>query len=151
MSYSRSLPSHLQKESERLRGSNPNSNALPSSQSPILVARVNEKRLELENLKQLKDLSAALAGQMATLEQKLATLADGTEAVASVLSNWHNVLRAISMASMKIPRPKDTEDNEVESMQKESEAPLPQTLVRIPTEHAPILQQHTEANGTSDE
>jgi len=38
---------------------------------------------------------------MESLEQKLATLNDGTEAVAMVLSNWHNVLRAISMASCK--------------------------------------------------
>jgi hypothetical protein len=58
---------------------------------------------------------------MSVLEEKLATLADGTEgmcctylytvqkwslmmtmtAVAFVLSNWHNVLRAISMASSK--------------------------------------------------
>lgn len=50
-----------------------------SGQSPILVARINEKRAELENLKQLRDLSAGLAGQMQTLEEKLATLADGTE------------------------------------------------------------------------
>lgn len=38
---------------------------------------------------------------MEQLEQKLGTLSDGTEAVAAVLSNWHNVLRAISMASCK--------------------------------------------------
>lgn len=57
-------------------GSQPN-----SGQSPILVARINEKRAELENLKQLRDLSAGLAGQMQTLEEKLATLADGTEGV----------------------------------------------------------------------
>ncbi len=53
---------------------------------------------------------------------------------------------------VKIPQPKDSEGNEVEPTQKEdSEVPLPQTLVRIPTEHAPMLQQHTEANGTTDE
>lgn len=38
---------------------------------------------------------------MEQLEEKLGTLSDGTEAVAAVLSNWHNVLRAISMASCK--------------------------------------------------
>ena len=45
----------------------------------MLVARINEKRAELENLKQLRDLSAGLAEQMQTLEEKLGTLADGTE------------------------------------------------------------------------
>ena len=40
---------------------------------------MNEKKIELENLKQLRDLSAGLAGQMSMLEEKLATLANGTE------------------------------------------------------------------------
>jgi DASH complex subunit DAD2 len=89
----------------------------PAGQSPQLVARINEKKVELENLKELRDLSAQLAGQMEMLEEKLGTLANGTEgncefnllivqsltkaAVAAILSNWHNVLRAIRMASSK--------------------------------------------------
>jgi len=73
--------------------------AASTGQSPALVARVNEKKAELENLKELRDLSAAVASQMEALEQKLATLSDGTEAIALVLANWHNVLRAINMAS----------------------------------------------------
>ncbi|KAJ9631882.1 DASH complex subunit dad2 [Taxawa tesnikishii (nom. ined.)] len=75
---------------------------------------------------------------MEQLEEKLATLADGTEAVAAVLSNWHNVLRAIHMASAKIPRPKD-EDGEAET-------PLPQTLVRIPIQQAEEAQNAQESN-----
>ncbi len=90
-----------------------------SSAGQSLQARVNEKRAELEELKQLRDLSAAVASQMEALEQKLATLSDGTEgddalrlatrpfrgaadgptAIATVVANWHNVLRAINMAS----------------------------------------------------
>ena len=50
-----------------------------SGQSPLLMARINEKKAELENLKQLRDLSGGLAAQMEALEQKLATLSDGTE------------------------------------------------------------------------
>jgi len=50
-----------------------------STQSPMLVARINEKRAELEGLKQLRDLSAGLASQMQTLQEKLSTLSDGTE------------------------------------------------------------------------
>lgn len=74
------------------------------------------------------------------LEKKLATLSDGTEAIATVLGNWHNVIRAISMASMKIPKPKDSDDDE-----SGDEVPLPQTLVRIPTEQAPLLQDQAES------
>lgn len=88
----------------------------------MLVARINEKKAELENLKQLRDLSGGLAAQMQALEEKLSTLSEGTEgrtplsrwclpksdngyatAVAAVLSNWHNVLRAINMASSRHP------------------------------------------------
>ncbi|RAL61336.1 hypothetical protein DID88_009472 [Monilinia fructigena] len=139
MSYSsRPLGSHLRQPS---MGGSLGSSA---GQSPILQARINEKRAELENLKQLRDLSAGLAGQMQMLEEKLSTLSDGTEAVATVLGNWHNVLQAISMASMKIPKPKEPNDIEEESERKTgSEVPLPQTLVRIPTEHAPMLQPTT--------
>ncbi|KAF4540264.1 DNA replication complex GINS [Lasiodiplodia theobromae] len=114
--------------------------------SPVLLARINEKKQELANLKELQALSAGLADQMEVLEKKLSTLSDGTEAVAAVLSNWHNVLRAINMASMKIPNPKDAADQETTEEDKE-EVPLPQTLVRIPTQHAaPLLQQASSAN-----
>lgn len=112
MSYrTTNLPSHLRNPS--LSGS-----ASSTSQSSALQQRINEKRAELENLKQLRDLSAGLAGQMEQLEERLATLSDGTEglvfncmlftsttltifrvAVAAVLSNWHTVLRSIHMAS----------------------------------------------------
>lgn len=55
--------------------------APPQGQSPALLARVNEKKAELENLKELRDLSAAVAAQMEALEQKLSTLSSGTEGV----------------------------------------------------------------------
>lgn len=111
-----------------LRHPSMSNSQLPVGQSPILIARINEKRAELENLKQLRDMSAELAAQMQTLEEKLSMLSDGTEgptksfsylarlqvitkgdctAVATVLSNWHNVLRAINMASSELFDPID--------------------------------------------
>lgn len=56
-------------------GTNPTS----SQQNPALQARISAKKAELENLRQLRELSGALAGQMTQLEEKLATLRDGTE------------------------------------------------------------------------
>jgi DASH complex subunit DAD2 len=53
--------------------------SLPTSQSPVLVARIAEKKAELANLKELQALSAGLADQMQTLADKLTTLSDGTE------------------------------------------------------------------------
>lgn len=102
-----------------------------------LQARVNEKRLELESLKQLRDLSAGLAGQMQQLEEKLITLSDGTEAVAAVMGNWNTVLRAVYMASQAIPKPKA--EGDIAGDKKEDA--LPQTLVRIPIQQAQAVQR----------
>ncbi|KAF2273206.1 uncharacterized protein EI97DRAFT_452507 [Westerdykella ornata] len=137
MSYTgRPLPSHIRNPSTSLGASQ------PATQSPVLVARIAEKKAELANLKELEALSAGLADQMQTLADKLSTLSDGTETVAAVLSNWHNVLRAINMASTKLPKPKDEEGGERRTA---SELPLPKTLVRIPTQHAPALLSQTKA------
>jgi DASH complex subunit DAD2 len=50
-----------------------------AGQSPMLMARIAEKKVELENLKQLRDLSGGLAAQMQALEERLSTLSNGTE------------------------------------------------------------------------
>ena len=55
--------------------------------SPVLLARIQEKKLELENLRQLRDMSAELARQMDTLESKLSTLSNGTEGIPFRLLN----------------------------------------------------------------
>jgi hypothetical protein len=71
-------------------------------------------------------------------------------AVAAVLSNWHNILRAINMASserteyrvqteltahvVKIPPSVERDDTAEGAKKPSSDAPLPQTLVRIPTQ-----------------
>jgi DASH complex subunit DAD2 len=44
-----------------------------------LLARIEEKKAELAHLKELQELSGAVATQMENLEQKLSTLSDGTE------------------------------------------------------------------------
>ncbi|KKZ66773.1 hypothetical protein EMCG_07546 [[Emmonsia] crescens] len=110
---------------------------LSSQQSSPLAARIASKRLELENLRQLRDVSGALASQMEALEEKLTTLKDGTEAVACVMANWGNVLSAISMASSKVAaaseRDPDTQGKETEK-DGQRPPPLPSTLVRIPAE-----------------
>jgi DASH complex subunit DAD2 len=92
------IPSHIRPSSGLANPSSSNA----STQSSILQARIAEKKAELENLKQLRDLSAGLADQMQQLEAKLSTLSNGTEAVAEVLGNWSHVLRAIHMASGKM-------------------------------------------------
>ena len=55
---------------------------------------------------------------------------------------------------MKIPTPKGIEgegEEEGQGKKAESEPALPQTLVRIPTEHAPMLQQQGSGGGGSEE
>ncbi|OQE38083.1 hypothetical protein PENCOP_c009G03031 [Penicillium coprophilum] len=102
-----------------------------SQQSSALSARIAAKKAELENLRQLRDLSGTLAIQMQALDNKISTLKDGTEAVACVLSNWDNVLRAITLASSKaggLYEPQSDSKNVANPRN------LPSTLVRIPAE-----------------
>ncbi|KAJ4406020.1 DASH complex subunit dad2 [Didymella pomorum] len=133
--FSRPMPSHLRGQSIGA-----------SQQSTFLQQKIADKKTELANLKDLQALSGGLADQMQMLADKLQTLSDGTEAVAAVLSNWHNVLRAINMASTMLPKAK--EEDELETKQ-ESEPPLPQTLVRIPTQHAPAVIEQANAGAAA--
>lgn len=144
-----------------------------NTQSSALQARITEKKLELESLKQLRDLSAGLAGQMQQLEEKLSTLSDGTEAVAAVMANWNTVLRAVYMASgeymgtsrpdnccvdhggteviddadfvrvANLPKPKGG-DAVQDGEAAEEEIQLPQTLVRIPIQQAEAAQREQQ-------
>ena len=59
-----------------------------SGQSPVLLARISEKKQELENLKQLRDLSGGLTAQMQALEEKLSTLSNGTEGTYPIDVIW---------------------------------------------------------------
>ncbi|PLB34568.1 DASH complex subunit DAD2 [Aspergillus candidus] len=107
---------------------------ISQQQSTALASRIAAKQAELDNLKQLRDMSASLAVQMQTLESKLGTLKDGTEAVACVLANWDNVLRAIGMASTNVAHTKGTTGQASGAGPKDgtSDGPMPATLVRIP-------------------
>lgn len=77
MSYpTRSLSSHMRA---------PSSSTSSASPSPALLARIEEKKAELQSLRELRDLSAAVSNQMEALEQKLTTLSDGTEGMTSTV------------------------------------------------------------------
>ncbi|KAE8335159.1 hypothetical protein BDV24DRAFT_11936 [Aspergillus arachidicola] len=113
--------------------------AAPQQQLSALAARIASKKAELDNLKQLREMSGALAMQMQVLEEKIGTLKDGTEAVACVLANWDNVLRSISMAStgaVTVQRPTVQNPNPLSEDDKSVDTPMPATLVRIPADQA---------------
>ena len=117
----------------------------PPAASSALQARINQKRAELENLRQLRDLSGNLTQQLEVLEQKLGTLKDGAQSVALVLANWENVLGVIRMAGMRVPMPKDDgigkQEGEAGEQAQKQELPVP--LVRIPIQ----VQQEEPENG----
>lgn len=73
------MANYQNRYSQHFRQPSTSASSAGSQQSPALVARINEKKQELENLIALRDLSGGLAKQMEQLEEKLATLADGTE------------------------------------------------------------------------
>ena len=76
---SRSLPSARRNPSGSIAPGN-------AGHSPVLLSRIQEKKMELENLRQLRDMSAELARQMETLETKLSTLSNGTEGILKILA-----------------------------------------------------------------
>ncbi|KIW14691.1 hypothetical protein PV08_07475 [Exophiala spinifera] len=125
-----------------LHGSNTSLLRQSNQTQSALQTRINAKRAELENLRQLRDLSGNLADQLSALEGKLSTLKDGAQSVALVLANWENVLRAINMAAMKVPVPKDDNDAEEKDLdgngdsekKKKAGQELPVPLVRIPVQ-----------------
>lgn len=61
----------------------PGASSSSGGPSPALIARIDEKKAELASLKQLRDMSAAVASQMEALEHQLSTLSDGTEGMPS--------------------------------------------------------------------
>jgi DASH complex subunit DAD2 len=69
-----------------------------------------------------------------------------------VLSTWHPVSCSLhGLVALHhltgiaiLPKPKDEEEAEAETKPK-SEPPLPQTLVRIPTQHAPAVIEQANA------
>lgn len=90
--------------------------------------RIAQKQQEYESLLQLKLQSESLLRSMQDLEGKLGTLNGGTAAVASVLSNWANVFKAINMSTIKM------QENQAVSDERELGEEMPETLVRISTE-----------------
>ncbi|KAH3675010.1 hypothetical protein WICMUC_002842 [Wickerhamomyces mucosus] len=66
-----------------------------------LQQRIDEKKRELESLSNIKALSQNLCEQLENIESKLETLADGTESVALVMSNWNHIIKSVSLASSK--------------------------------------------------
>ncbi|KAK9313477.1 DASH complex subunit Dad2-domain-containing protein [Lipomyces starkeyi] len=104
----------------------------------ILASRIAEKKQELESLMQLRDLSSSFATQMVQLQEKLATLVDGTEAVALIVGNWDSILRAINLASANLvtreeARKTNTQQGDPENGKSvvDHKSQLPETFVRI--------------------
>ncbi|KAF5860832.1 hypothetical protein ETB97_000984 [Aspergillus alliaceus] len=98
--------------------------SVSQQQSSALAARIASKKAELDNLKQLRDMSGALAIQMQVLEQKIGTLKDGTEA-----------------KTVTIQRPIEQKSNTGSEGNMPVDSPMPATLVRIPTEQAGMARQ----------
>ncbi|CCG82233.1 Putative uncharacterized protein [Taphrina deformans PYCC 5710] len=90
--------------------------------------RIAQKQQEYESLLQLKTQSDSLLRSMQDLETKLDTLNGGTEAVASVLSNWASVFKAINVSTVKMQEARGDGDESA------PENDMPETLVRISTE-----------------
>ena len=80
----------------------PSTHHAAPQQSSALAARIASKKAELDNLKQLHEMSGALAMQMQVLEEKIGTLKDGTEgSLTSACTCCQFTLRGCSCDSLK--------------------------------------------------
>lgn len=91
--------------------------------STHIQQKIAEKKAELENLNEIKKFTSILTNQLDELENKLDYMADGTESVALVLSNWQNVVKSVSLASLGLLKYSEKDY--------ETGTPLPECLVRI--------------------
>ncbi|CUM52473.1 DASH complex subunit DAD2 [Debaryomyces fabryi] len=91
--------------------------------STHIQQKIAEKKAELENLNEIKRFTSILTNQLDELENKLDYMAEGTESVALVLSNWQNVVKSVSLASLGLLKYSEKDY--------ETGAPLPECLVRI--------------------
>jgi DASH complex subunit DAD2 len=103
-----------------------------------LQARIDKKTRELQDAKQLQQLSGTLVSQLEDLTAKLDTLANGTAKVALILANWSQVLRAVGLAQGALPVGEEEEEEEEETI---TEMKLPVPLVRIQVEEGPDEEQ----------
>lgn len=91
--------------------------------STHIQQKIAEKKAELENLNEIKKFTSILTNQLDDLENKLDYMAEGTESVALVLSNWQNVVKSVSLASLGLLKYSEKDY--------ETGTPLPECLVRI--------------------
>ena len=98
-------------------------------------------------------LSARSNVQTLTLHLQLLQQCSRTGTTCFVLSIWRPVSVMQIMITTShltsealIPKPKDEEDAETKQ---ETEPPLPQTLVRIPTQHAPAVIEQANAGAAA--
>ncbi|KAM9902172.1 hypothetical protein OXX79_004090 [Metschnikowia pulcherrima] len=88
-----------------------------------LQLQIEEKARELEELRDIQKFTNTLAGQLEQIEEKLEVMTDGAESVAYILSNWKNVVSAVSLASLGLA-------NHAKRTTQGTEA-MPETLVRV--------------------
>ncbi|CUM56444.1 unnamed protein product [Debaryomyces tyrocola] len=113
--------------------------------STHIQQKIAEKKAELENLNEIKNFTSILTNQLDELENKLDYMAEGTESVALVLSNWQNVVKSVSLASLGLLKYSEKDYD--------TGAPLPECLVRIKLDKDDNLGediQEKEELGTED-
>lgn len=103
-----------------------------------IASRLAAKKQELASLTELLRHSSALVSDLQRLAANLDTLSEGTGAVAGVMQNWNNVMRAVALAALNLSS-LEREDYEQGRGGKEGDVEgdediksvLPETLVRM--------------------
>ncbi|SCU85411.1 LAME_0D01244g1_1 [Lachancea meyersii CBS 8951] len=110
----------------------------------VLEEQIVAKQKELNALKEINALTESMRSQLEELAVEVTNMHQNAESVANVMQNWDSIVRSISQASLSLLQYSER-DYEVgvwkqetaetkepaTSPQNYSDAPLPETLVRI--------------------
>ncbi|KAI5951415.1 DAD2 [Candida jiufengensis] len=94
-----------------------------SKQNSAIYQKISEKRRNLEQLKQFKQLTEELNLNLDEISQQINKMKNGTESVALILQNWQRVIQSISLASLGLLK--------YQQQQQKDDELYPETLIRI--------------------
>ncbi|KAI5963270.1 DAD2 [Candida pseudojiufengensis] len=98
------------------------------SKNSVIYQKISEKRKNLEQLKQFKQLTEELNLNLNDISNQISKMKNGTESVALILQNWQRVIQSISLASLGLLK---YQQQQLSDKQVDDDEIYPETLVRI--------------------
>ncbi|CCE64965.1 hypothetical protein TPHA_0J01430 [Tetrapisispora phaffii CBS 4417] len=109
-----------------------------------IEAQIENKRQEFEALKKIVGLTDTMKVQLDALSNEVTQMHSNADSVSQIMLHWDSIMQYISQASLGLQKysegdynvgtwddSKTSKDKQEDKEQKESELPLPETLIRM--------------------